>query len=60
MRRQIALQRHSQTDGVQQIRLILAASQIPVVIDYLWGRPTELLLKALAKTFNPNAGRFAW
>ena len=28
-----------------------------MVIDYLWGRPTELLLEALARTFNPNASR---
>jgi len=26
-----------------------------VVIDYLWGRPTELLLEALAKTFKPSS-----
>jgi len=25
------------------------------VIDYLWGRPTELLLEALAQQFNPKA-----
>jgi len=28
---------------------------IDVVIDYLWGRPTELLLEALARGFDPNA-----
>lgn len=28
---------------------------IDVVIDYLWGRPTELLLEALAKGFKPDA-----
>jgi NADPH2:quinone reductase len=27
---------------------------IDVVIDYLWGRPTELLLEALAKGFRPD------
>lgn len=32
-----------------------AATGIDVVVDYLWGRPTELLLEALAKGFNPNA-----
>ncbi len=32
-----------------------AASGIDVVIDYLWGRPTELLLEALAKGFNTSA-----
>lgn len=30
---------------------------IDVVIDYLWGRPTELLLEALAKGYKPTAGR---
>jgi NADPH:quinone reductase-like Zn-dependent oxidoreductase len=30
---------------------------IDVVIDYLWGRPTELLLAALAKGFRPEATR---
>lgn len=30
---------------------------IDVVIDYLWGRPTELLLEALATTFRPDAAR---
>ena len=32
-----------------------AASGIDVVIDYLWGRPTELLLEALAKGFKASA-----
>ncbi len=32
-----------------------AASGIDVVIDYLWGRPTELLLEALAKGFKAEA-----
>jgi NADPH2:quinone reductase len=32
-----------------------AARGIDVVIDYLWGRPTELLLDALAKGFNPKS-----
>ncbi|MGB7267649.1 MAG: zinc-binding alcohol dehydrogenase family protein [Terracidiphilus sp.] len=32
-----------------------AASGIDVIIDYLWGRPTELLLEALAKGFNPRS-----
>jgi NADPH:quinone reductase-like Zn-dependent oxidoreductase len=32
-----------------------AAAGIDVVIDYLWGRPTELLLDALSKQFNPKA-----
>ncbi len=34
-----------------------ARKGIDVVIDYLWGRPTELLLEALAKGFDPNAAR---
>lgn len=32
----------------------LAAGNIDVVIDYLWGRPTELFLGSLAKSFRPN------
>jgi NADPH2:quinone reductase len=32
-----------------------AASGIDVVIDYLWGRPTELLLEALARRFKAQA-----
>jgi hypothetical protein len=28
-----------------------------VVVDYLWGRSTELLLEALAQGFDPNAAR---
>jgi NADPH2:quinone reductase len=34
-----------------------AASGIDVVIDYLWGRPTELLLEALARGFQANSTR---
>jgi NADPH:quinone reductase-like Zn-dependent oxidoreductase len=34
-----------------------AAKGIDVVIDYLWGRPTELLLAALAKGFKPSGTR---
>jgi NADPH:quinone reductase-like Zn-dependent oxidoreductase len=34
-----------------------AAAGIDVVIDYLWGKPTELLLEALAKGFSANATR---
>jgi NADPH:quinone reductase-like Zn-dependent oxidoreductase len=30
---------------------------IDVIIDYLWGRPTELLLEALAKGFRPGGSR---
>lgn len=32
-----------------------AAQGIDVVIDYLWGRPTELLLEALAKGFKSSS-----
>jgi D-arabinose 1-dehydrogenase-like Zn-dependent alcohol dehydrogenase len=32
-----------------------AKDGIDVVIDYLWGRPTELVLEALAKTFKPSS-----
>ena len=32
-----------------------AKQGIDVIIDYLWGRPTELLLEALARCFDPNA-----
>jgi NADPH2:quinone reductase len=34
-----------------------AENGIDVVIDYLWGRPTELLLEALAKGFKASATR---
>jgi len=34
-----------------------AAAGIDVVIDYLWGRPTELLLEALAKGFQASSTR---
>jgi NADPH:quinone reductase-like Zn-dependent oxidoreductase len=34
-----------------------ASNCIDVVIDYLWGRPTELLIEALAKGFNFNRTR---
>jgi NADPH:quinone reductase-like Zn-dependent oxidoreductase len=32
-----------------------AATGIDIVIDYLWGRPTELLLEALAKGFSASS-----
>lgn len=35
----------------------LALGGFDVVIDYLWGRPTELFLGALARTFRSEAGR---
>ncbi|HTB95857.1 MAG TPA: hypothetical protein VK716_02530 [Terracidiphilus sp.] len=34
-----------------------AAKGIDVIIDYLWGRPTELLLDVLSKSFNPSSTR---
>jgi NADPH2:quinone reductase len=34
-----------------------AALGIDVVIDYLWGRPTELLIEAMAKGFDDSAPR---
>jgi NADPH2:quinone reductase len=40
------------------IREALAAETrrgIDVIVDYLWGRPTELVLEALAKGFKPEA-----
>jgi NADPH:quinone reductase-like Zn-dependent oxidoreductase len=46
--------------GEEGLRAAFAAevkTGIDVVIDYLWGRPTELLLEALAKGFNMNAAR---
>ncbi len=30
---------------------------VDVIIDYLWGRPTELILEALAKGFRPDKSR---
>jgi NADPH:quinone reductase-like Zn-dependent oxidoreductase len=47
-------------DPEEQVREAFAeeaAHGIDVVIDYLWGRPTELLLDALAKGFKPSATR---
>jgi NADPH2:quinone reductase len=44
-------------DAVREAFAAEAAKGIDVVIDYLWGRPTELLLEALSKGFNPNPSR---
>jgi NADPH:quinone reductase-like Zn-dependent oxidoreductase len=41
-------------DAVREAFIAEAANGIDVIIDYLWGRPTELLLDALAKTFKPS------
>jgi len=38
-------------DALREAFTAEAASGIDVVIDYVWGRPTELLLEALAKGF---------
>ena len=42
-------------DAVRDAFAAEAAKGIDVVIDYLWGRPTELLLEALAKGFKASA-----
>ena len=48
----------SQTDdAVREAFAVEAARGIDVVIDYLWGRPTELLLEALAKGFRASPTR---
>jgi NADPH:quinone reductase-like Zn-dependent oxidoreductase len=42
-------------DAVREALTREAQAGIDVVIDYLWGRPTELLLEALAKGFKAAA-----
>lgn len=42
-------------EAVREAFAAEAAKGIDVVIDYLWGRPTELLLEALAKGFKASA-----
>jgi NADPH:quinone reductase-like Zn-dependent oxidoreductase len=42
-------------DAVREALAAEAAAGIDVVVDYLWGRPTELLLEALAKGFKATA-----
>jgi NADPH:quinone reductase-like Zn-dependent oxidoreductase len=42
-------------DAVRDAFAAEAAKGIDLVIDYLWGRPTELLLEALTKGFHPSA-----
>lgn len=42
-------------DAIRDALAAEAASGIDVVIDYLWGRPTELLLEALARGFKAQA-----
>jgi NADPH:quinone reductase-like Zn-dependent oxidoreductase len=42
-------------DDLRKAFIAEAVAGIDVVIDYLWGRPTELLLEALARGFKPEA-----
>jgi NADPH:quinone reductase-like Zn-dependent oxidoreductase len=42
-------------EAIREALIKEAASGIDVVVDYLWGRPTELVLEALAKGFRPDA-----
>ena len=42
-------------DAVRDAFVAEAAQGIDVVIDYLWGRPTELLLEALARGFKASS-----
>lgn len=44
-------------DAIREAFTAEAKQGIDVIIDYLWGRPTELLLEALARCFDPNAAR---
>jgi NADPH:quinone reductase-like Zn-dependent oxidoreductase len=44
-------------DAVREAFATEVATGIDVVVDYLWGRPTELLLEALAKGFKAQATR---
>lgn len=44
-------------ETVRAAFLAEAQKGIDVIIDYLWGRPTELALEALAKGFHPSATR---
>lgn len=44
-------------DAVREAFAAEAAAGIDVVIDYLWGRPTELLLEALARGFRESSTR---
>jgi NADPH:quinone reductase-like Zn-dependent oxidoreductase len=44
-------------DAIRHALAAEAAIGIDVVVDYLWGRPTELLLEALARGFKAQATR---
>jgi NADPH:quinone reductase-like Zn-dependent oxidoreductase len=42
-------------DAIRDALTAEAAAGIDVVVDYLWGRPTEIVLEALAKGFKTQA-----
>jgi len=42
-------------DAIREALIEEAVAGIDVVVDYLWGRPTELLLEALAKGFKAES-----
>jgi NADPH:quinone reductase-like Zn-dependent oxidoreductase len=44
-------------DALRDALAAEAAAGIDVVVDYLWGRPTELVLEALARGFKTQATR---
>jgi NADPH:quinone reductase-like Zn-dependent oxidoreductase len=44
-------------DKVREAFAAEASKGIDVILDYLWGRPTELLLDALIKGFSPRGSR---
>jgi len=44
-------------DAIRDAFAVEAKKGIDVVIDYLWGHPTELLLQALATGFDPSSAR---
>jgi NADPH:quinone reductase-like Zn-dependent oxidoreductase len=42
-------------DALREALTVEAARGLDVIVDYLWGRPTELVLEALAKGFRPES-----
>jgi len=42
-------------DAIREALIEEAVAGIDVLVDYLWGRPTEILLEALAKGFNARS-----
>lgn len=44
-------------DAIREALAAEAANGIDVVVDYLWGRPTELVLEALAKSYRLEFSR---